>query len=453
MSSPLGGVTVVVAGAGLAGLTAARDLMAMGATVTVVDARDRVGGRVMTVRDGFTAGQHAEAGADFIDEEHEAVRRLAGELHLGLARILRGGWGFVAADGNGRVRIARRGIARGWSRLAQHLSGLADRYRLAEGRSDSPIVADVARRSVAQWLAETGADEELRQTAAGLSGFFLADPDELSLLDLLDQVAGSGPVLPKATYRIEGGNDRLVLALAATLGDRVRLNSELVAVSHRGRGVRASIRSGRETSQMTGDYLVFALPATLVRRVPITPALPAPQHDALNALRYGRAVRSLLQFSQRFWRAPGRPRAFGSAQPFGAVWDSNEEQRGKPGILSLTAGGRAADATRDAVTVNGTQVLVQWLDWLGSSRAALLACRQVAWDTDPWARGGYAYLDPAFPPALQPWLARPFGRLFFAGEHTSLRWRGYMNGAVDSGHRAAAEIEAVHRSGGLVDRR
>lgn len=453
MSSPLGGVSVVVAGAGLAGLTAARDLLAMGATVTVLDARDRVGGRVYTVRDGFAASQHAEAGADLIDHEHEAVRRLADELHLELTRILRGGWGFVASNGNGKVRIARKGIALGWSRLAGLLTTLARRYDLAEARWDSPIVADIARRSVAQWLSDVNADDDLKETASGLAGFFLADPDELSLLDLLDQVANGGPVIPKATYRIVGGNDRLATALAATLGDRVHLNAELVAVSHRGRGVRASIRRGKETSQVAGDFLVFALPATLVRRVPITPALPAPQHDALNALRYGRVTRSLLQFSHRFWRAPGRPRAFGSAQPFGALWDGNEEQRGKPGILSLTAAARAADATRDAVAVSGTGALAQWLDWLGSGRATLLTAKQIAWDADPWARGGYAYIDPAFSPALQPWLARPFGRLFFAGEHTSQRWRGYMNGAVESGRRVAAEIEAVHRSGTIIDRR
>jgi len=453
MSSPLGGVSVVVAGAGLAGLTAARDLVGMGATVVVLDARDRVGGRVATLRDGFAGGQHAEAGADFIDDGHSAIRTLADALQLTLVRVLRGGWGFVTTDRQGRVRIDRQGVAKRWSRLGRSLAGLAERSRLAEGRWDSPIMADVARRSVAQWLAETGADSDLRQTAAGLAGFFLADPDDLSLVDLLDQMSDEGPPIPRTTYRIEGGNDRLPATLATLLGDRLRLNAELVAVSHRGRSVRASVRRGRDTSQVVGDYFVFAIPATLLRRVPITPALPAAQHDAFNALRYGRVTRSLLQFSHRFWRAPGRQRAFASDQPFGAVWDGNEEQRGKPGILSLTAAGRAADSTREAVASGGPDMLVQWLEWLGSGRGTLGTVRQISWDADPWARGGYAYLDPAFPPELHPWLARPCGRLFFAGEHTSLNWRGYMNGAVESGHRVAAEIEAVHRSGTLIDRR
>ena len=95
---------------------------------------------------------------------------------------------------------------------------------------------------------------------------------------------------------------------------------------------------------------------------------------------------------------------------------------------------------------SGIGGLAASLDWLGSATAELLRSRQVVWEAAPWARGGYAYFDPAFDPSLRQWLARPFGRLFFAGEHTSFRWQGYMNGAVESGRRAAAEVEAVQRA-------
>jgi monoamine oxidase len=195
------------------------------------------------------------------------------------------------------------------------------------------------------------------------------------------------------------------------------------------------------------DYVVFAIPATLLRRVPITPALPAQQHDAIASLRYGRGTKTLLQFSERFWRSPGRPRAFGSPLPFGAGWEGNEEQRGRAGILALLAGGSASDATHAIVEHEGIQGLVRALDWLGSSKAELVGWQQVRWESDPWSRGGYAVFDPSFAPGLRGWLAQPCGRLFFAGEHTSLRWQGYMNGAVESGHRAAAEVLASHTLG------
>ena len=439
----LTGVTVLVAGAGLAGLTAARDLTTLGAHVTLVDARDRVGGRVRTERNGFVASQHAEAGGDLIDEAHEATRRLADELGLTLKRILSSGWGYVRPDSRGRPQIVNRHPSRGWDRLSDVLSDWIARYRLVERRWDSPITADLGRRSVAQWLDETRADDELRQTVLALGGFFLADPEELSLLALVDQFASDEPAVWR-NYRIVGGNDTLAAKLAEPLGERLLLKTELVAVSHRGKGVRASLKHGAHVATLQTDYLVFALPATLVRRIPIAPPLPTYQHDAIVRLKYGRASKTLLQFSTRFWRGAGRLRAFGSALPFGAVWDGNEEQRGPHGILSLTAGGSASDATQSVLAKDGAAGLVPSLDWLGSRNAALVGCHHVAWETDPWARGGYAFFDPHFDPELRAWLARPCGSLFFAGEHTSLEWQGYMNGAIESGRRAAAEIAAVH---------
>jgi monoamine oxidase len=447
VTRPLAGATVLVAGAGLAGLAAARDLSMFGADVTVVDARDRVGGRVWTIRDGFSEGQHAEAGGDMIDEQHHELRNLCAEIGLTLTRILRGGFGYVRPDASGKPRIVSRDASRGWERLAACLGDVAKPYGLAEHRWDSPIATDIARRSVAQWLDDVGADAELRATTRGLRGFFLADPEELSLISLVDefaQFATDGPV-PRKMYRIEGGNDRLSTALAASLGNRIRLNTELVAVSHRGKGVRATLKHYRTVAPLACDYLVLALPATTLRRVPITPALPAPQHDAIARLKYGRATKTLMQFSERFWRVPGRPKAFGSPLSFGAVWDGSEEQRGRAGILALLAGASASDASQEIVARDGAQGFADALDWLGSKRAALIASRQVVWEHDPLARGGYAYFDPAFDPSLRAWLALPCGHLFFAGEHTSLKWQGYMNGAVESGRRAAAEIAAVHR--------
>src|SRR5437867_13119425 len=293
----LRGISVLVAGAGLAGLAAAGDLLTRGADVTVVEARDRVGGRVWTVRDGFAEGQHAEAGGDMIDEGQDEIRTFAGELGLKLTRILRGGFGYVRRDGAGRARIMHGNAARGWSRLHEQLADLSRRYRLAEQRWDSPIAAELARRSAAQWLDDIQADRDLRSMATAMRGFFVADPEELALIAFVDQFAADDHPGIGAMYRIDGGNDRLAAAIAAMLGPRVQLNTELVALSHRGREVRASLKQRRAVSQITCDYAVLTLPATILRRVPITPALPAQQHEAISRLRYGRATKTLLQFS------------------------------------------------------------------------------------------------------------------------------------------------------------
>src|SRR5262249_58593501 len=130
-------------------------------------------------------------------------------------------------------------------------------------------------------------------------------------------------------------NDLLTTKLGEQWGNRIRSAPELVAVAQGGGRVRATIKNARRTSRVVVDYLVFALPATLLRRVPITPALPVRQHEAIARLKYGRGTKTLLQFGRKFWRAPGQPRAYGSPLPIGALWDGNEEQPGRSAILSL----------------------------------------------------------------------------------------------------------------------
>src|SRR5262249_33720304 len=169
--------------------------------------------------------------------------------------------------------------------------------------------------------------------------------------------------------------------------------------------------------QITCDYAVVALPAALLRKIPISPALPAHQHEAVARLKYGRATRTLLQFSRRFWRAPGRPRAFGSPLPFGACWEGNEEQRGEQGILSLLAGGGASDDTQAMVASGGMTALVTSLAWLGAARTPLLHSHQTIWEADPRAPGGYAFLDPSDDPGRRGGLRRPGGRPVLCGGH------------------------------------
>ena len=170
------------------------------------------------------------------------------------------------------------------------------------------------------------------------------------------------------------------------------------------------------------------------------------QQQAIAGLKYGSATRLLLQCASRFWRAAGRPTAFGSDQPFGAVWDGNEQQRGSKGILSFLAGGRASAELRQLLRIGGESALLAELRWLGKP-SKVMASRTIVWEDDEWARGGYAYFDPGFDPRWRAALSMPTGRLHFAGEHTSHRWQGYMNGALESGYRAAAEIRARARIG------
>jgi monoamine oxidase len=436
--------SAIVAGAGLAGLSAGRALEARGAAVTLIEARDRVGGRVLTVRHGFAAHQHAEGGADLIEEEQEHVLTLARELGLKPVRILRDGFGFYGPDARGKRRI-HLGLA-SFTAAGKLLKSDVEDFKLAEKRWDSAVAARLGRTSVWAWLEEKRAPAALRAGMRGFRGFFLADPEDLSLLPLVEQYAESGMPGRGHTFRIPEGTDRLTTGMAKRLRGSLLLETVVRRVVQRGDGVTVTIedRAGRQ-SELGADYFVCALPASTAREVVFEPALPEAQHDAIAHLRYGCATKLLMQFDRRFWKKRGRPIAFGSDLPIGAVWDGNEQQRGPQGILTFLAGGKASAALQDVLAREGEAGVISRIEWLGKPSTPLTS-RTIVWDDDPWARGGYAYFDPGFDPLWRAWLARPAGRIVFAGEHTSIKYQGYMNGAIETGLRAAAEIAAIRES-------
>ena len=403
----------------------------------VIEARDRVGGRVWTVRDAD--GVHADAGGEFIDAEHETIRSLARSLHVPLVRVLRGGFGAALRIG-GRVTL-RRSQAATWRELARLLEPARAAYEEAGATWDSEVAARLAREPFSRWLANDEASPSVRALADGLRGLYLAEPDTLSSLVIVDQLDGPPPG-GSPIFRVAGGADHLAHALARRLGDRVELGCVLRAVTERDHQLHVSTEDtagGRH--QLTADYLVVALPPPLVVECLFNPPLPAAQAAALATLPLGAATKASVRFETPWWRRRGRPRAFGTNLPCGAVWDGGEDQHAA--ILTCLGGASAsaslARAARDA------HALAQALRFLGTPTPATLIGTPVSWEREPWSRGGYAVFTTAFHPRDRRLLQAWHGRVTFAGEHTSEAWQGFMNGAVESGVRAAAEIDALRR--------
>jgi monoamine oxidase len=238
-------------------------------------------------------------------------------------------------------------------------------------------------------------------------------------------------------FHVAGGADRLVDALVAGITSRLLLHHRLRAVTHAVDRVVAHVTDERGLAQeIEGDAMVVTLPASVLRTVEIRPALHDDQRRAIGALRYGCATKVLVQ-SPRDLFGGRKARAFATDTPFGAFWDGSDEGRGT--VLTFLGGGRASRALR-TLADQGPSHLVNDLCWLGMAGSPIAEVQAVSWEDDPFAGGGYAYLDPQFDPAWRALLSRRAGRLVFAGEHTSRAWQGYMNGAVESGLRAAREL-------------
>jgi monoamine oxidase len=439
---------VVVAGAGLAGLVAASELTRAGISVTLIDARDRAGGRVWTVREPLAGRAHGELGGEFIDDDHRRMRTLADRFGLELVRVLRRGFTQRYRGDGGQYEVSR---TRAWEELRDALSPLVREYTMARGAPDAARVRELSTYSVREWLRRQDAPPRVHAIADALRGFFLADPEALSALPLAAELAQGGSPAQTPVFRIHGGNDRLTSALAASMTIRCLLRHQLRALAQTPERVVCTVTDDRGLQQeIEADAVVVTLPASALTDVAITPALPEPQARAIRSLRYGCATKAIVQTARDIFGGPAR--AFATDTPAGAFWDAAEGQAnpGAPLVVFL-AGGTASAALRSRLH-DGADALLSDLCWLGrrgfsprrdsGARASVDRTHHVAWtwEDDPFARGGYAYLDPAFDPAWLPLLRQRAGRLFFAGEHTSEDFQGYMEGAVESGERVAQEI-------------
>jgi monoamine oxidase len=438
LSPSLKGQRVIVVGGGLAGLVAARDLIARGADVQILEARDRLGGRVWSVDDPEFSDAPIELGGEFIDGEHAAIRSLCHDLELTLMPVLKEGFG-LALDFNGRVQVfnGQRPI---WKDFKNTLALETAAFAAVNCDWNSTIAQLIGRHSVQALLEARGASRELIAFAQGLRGFYLAEPDLLSALvavELANQPTDPGHV---ALSRIKGGNDRLVQALGKSARMKIALRSVVTKIEQDDGEVRVVVADGsKRGSMIKGDYVVLATPPAIAKALEFVPTIPATLRRAWQALRSGPATKAHVRFETRWWRKAGRPRAFGSNLDTGAIWETAGTG---PASLTMLAGGRASASLRALLEEGGPQRVVRRLSWLGEPEDAR-DFRSVSWELDPYARGGYTFFAPEFRPEWRSELSRSFGRIAFAGEHTSREWQGYMNGAVESGHRAACDIEMM----------
>lgn len=442
-STSLRGLRVGVAGAGLAGLTAAWMLQRRGAEVFVFEARHRIGGRVLTIRD-LPGSASGELGGDLIEEEsRDAIGAVARETGLRLQHVLAGGFKcYQSRSPNGGAFAAGHVM---FETLRDLLRGEIDAFNRAEGLPSSGVAQTLATQSALQWARHSKSPSKAIAAVEALRGFFVAEPSEYSLLMLVQQLSEDGDPASMKLYRIAGGNGRLAEALAGALDHEVQTGARVVELRSRrgshafGGRVTAVIERRESRSTFSCDAFVVAVPATLAREIRFLPSLPPDQKKAIETLPYGRATKALVSFDRRFWRRRGR--AFGTRLPTGAVWEAGV--RGDRGTLAFLAGGGASRALADLVD-RGTQR--DWrraLRWLGIGNARVLDATAITWERDRFAKGAYAHQSPGFDPALAQWLSSPAGRIAFAGEHTSGENQGYMEGAVASGLRAADDIELV----------
>lgn len=443
-------------GAGLSGLTAALSLRAQGWDVTVLEARDRVGGRVHTLHQPFTDGIHVEAGGESIDANHVQIQALARRYRLALARRPADKLQAAAVWRNGSRGVLQTEAAADPAMLVGYASFAAGLQALAGDLDpEHPELAPQAEVWDALSL-QSYADSQSVDPGAALlvqsdyRGNFNAQLDQVSLLFALQQAASDASLAESGVelYRIAAGNSALPGAMAAELGAAVRLGMPVTRIEQHPWGVRVHA-APTGTRPYDAARLVLAVPPPTLRWITFSPGLPADVTAMISGLDLGHALKVSTEYRSRFWRSESLSGFTITDLPFGIAWDSTDSAPGgadRPGVLTQFVTGDAA--ARGAALTPATRIasFQQQLAVVYPEGAAQRSgvATTVAWADERYTGGGYAVYAPGQLTRFWPVLRRAHGPLWFAGEHTEAL-AGYMESAVRSGHRVAAAIGPAPR--------
>ncbi|HEX5058888.1 MAG TPA: NAD(P)/FAD-dependent oxidoreductase [Kofleriaceae bacterium] len=399
-------------GAGLSGLVCATRLVAGGATVRVLEARERVGGRLHT---GTVGGASVDLGGQWMTAGQPKLAALAGELGVAIEHHDRAGKALVDDRGGLLAAFGQWRVMRRIEKLMKQLDRELD------------------NQSLGQWFAREIRHSVARERIALHADLiFATDPSSLSLLHYLTTMNATSGFRPESTdeYRFSGGAQGLALRLAEGLSDRVQLGEPVTAIEQDEDGVTVRARESYRAKRV-----VLAIPPPLVKKLAVD--LPPGARAYVNAAFSGRVVKCFAAYAKPAWRDRGYSGE--SYHPRGAVRATVEIAGEPPVLLAFVVGTEAArwstrepeDRKREALAAFAPFSADPPLDYL-----------EVDWGSDPWSAGCVPALPPRALSAGARW-RECHGRLHIAGTESAAQWPGYMEGAIDAGERAATEVLAA----------
>jgi monoamine oxidase len=449
---------VCIVGAGFAGLTAARELERNGHSAIVLEARDRVGGRVVNAEIG--GGEITERGGTFTGPTQDRLIALAREMKVGMFETYTDGDNQYIANGS-RLRYPDSGPTGTAPPDPAILPDLALIVTDLDQKSTTvPVAAPWAAAKAAEWDSQT---LEAYIDANALSSqfkalvpiatrpIFGAEPRELSLLFVLFYIASSGNEQNPGTfernfntrdgaqmYRFAGGSERIVRRIARKLERSVVLESPVRRIVQHRHGV--TVHSDRVN--VRAKRVIVAVPPVLTGKIDYEPGLPDDRIELIDHYPQGTMTKAACVYERPFWRDDGLSgQALYDKGPISVTFDDSPEDGSRGVVFGFVGGDQARGFSKLSRRARRQAVIDNYVEFFGPQAARPSRYIESNWKHESWTRGCPVGIPaPGQLAARGPALREPVGRVHWAGTETSDYWAGYMDGAVRSGERAAAEV-------------
>jgi len=417
---------VVVIGAGFAGLAAASWLIRKGIDVTVLEARNRYGGRVFSHKLNPEKQHIVELGAEWIGASHERIIELCQYYKLELldnrfdTHLIYEGKYYPKNTWNYSENWQQT-----WERLLEAYPHMSEDEKIRLDKTDwwRYLVnngMDGRDLEIRELLDSTDFGESIRHVSAFAALSEYAESSEKNEMD----------------FKIKGGNIRLADAMIKEIGsERVLLKEPVVKVDQTGNTVKVYTANGLI---LEADKVICALPTFAISKIEWLPALPQDKSDAINALQYARINKHVLYYNHRFWNDESFDMV--TDGPAHYFYHATKNQEGPEGaLISYTIGDKAAFIARQDDQFRSHMIDAALQPAFGHTQDYLLHQAMYFWGDDKYSRGAYAIYRPGQWFTLMPILRRPFENVYFAGEHIA-DWQGFMEGAINTGEEAAEAI-------------
>lgn len=461
---PVSGVTsaalktarIVVVGAGLAGLTAAYRLALRGFNPQVFDAGKRVGGRTLTLRQGFPT--KVELGGELIDTGHKELRKLAVELGL---TVLDQAGAVASLDAEryfiGGQRYTEAQVLEDFAPIAKILrqDWRAQGSIFATFDSNTPGAIGLDQLSIADWMDLHGIHGKIRKLLdTAYTSEYGREISEQSYLNLLYLIGRKPPPFEifgasDEKYTILEGNDAVATRMEATLPRPTTLEHALVSVRQKSDGTLDVVFDNKgHTVHVIADKLVLALPFTQLRKCNLSTLSLMPEKKlSIATMPYGTNTKLMIATSSRPWQAAGAAGTSFADAVYNESWDSARGYPTAGGVMTSFNGGHLGLAIGTGTVNARAGELASALDkhFPGTKAAFTGKAVRMAWATTPYFEGSYGCFAPGDWTTFVGSEQIAEGNVHFAGEHTSLDYQGFMNGAVESGERVAKEIRLALR--------
>lgn len=446
-------VDTIVIGAGFAGLACGAALQRAGHRVRVLEARDRIGGRV---RSATLAGRRVDVGGQWIGAGHDRLRALAGTAGVSVVPQYGEGSRLLHLSGDGARMRRYKGLipkVSPWALIELQLAlrSLVKKQRRLDleapwktaqaARWDSETLASWARRRFRSRQAREVFDIAVRAVLT-------SEPSALSFLYFLFYCASNGDF--EALGSTEGGAQAHVVAggmiqvaahLAQPIQNELILNAPVRAIAQSGSGVTVIT----DHERYAAERVVVAIPPALQAGIEFSPALPVARERLAAQMPMGSVIKAVIAYDRPFWRDAGLcGEAVSHTLAFNTVFDASWPTHDGAALVGFFDGKSALDYADAAPEVRRQAVIDSLVDYFGEQARTPVDYVDYNWLADPWAKGCYTgVMGPGVMTTLGQALREPCGRIYWAGTETATQWCGYIEGALHSGERAAAQVLAA----------